>query len=517
MQRPIIATELALAILILMLSGCIGSEGRQPSEESRQDPIVAKIGDLSITEREFFISYEMAPSFLKRMNSEGEARFHHLQYMILEKIMAADGLSKRIDTREDLSIIISEIHGDLAVTAWYDSIFGKSVVVSKAEVERAVEAYSIQLDYEYVFVDSEEQAQQVQYALQDGHSFHYLGQLGFNPGRAKEIRLWDLLEKDPEFAQALTDLEINTVSGIIPLDNGFAFAKINSLKREDPLSITASSEQARRLEKQILQTKKDSIAFDYVASEMEEAAAVIKAPQFDQLLTFFEALKYQDTRDASQMVSGRWPGSLDRDGIEGQVADTLVTSRNVVVTVDKFLDWYDLRRFEVAGVTRPQRAGRLKSIIWRMFRDRLLIQKAKDSGFMDQAAVKEELAWWKEKLVYWESREALVAELVPTEKDIEAYIEREPHRFSGLTDEERKEKAFKELYTIMERRKLNEYFEGKRSQYPIQVDSQAVKNINLTNFGTPKAIELIAFKKEGTFPRIAYPTIDRVWERYPLQ
>ena len=478
--------------------------------EALSDIVVARIGDVTISGREFFTSYEMGPAFVKR-HATDNPRLDHLDFMIKEKVMALRGMSERMHEQPDVRQVLEEIRLDRAVEEMYKDDVLSQVEVSDKELEQAVEEASIQVWFRYIRTESNEEGQQVQARLQAGDSFDSLSVASHDPRTQDPINFWQLKQQDATFADYLTNLGVGEVSPLFETPNGVFIAQVDRVYRDPFLSSTQQAEQGRKLEKQIRQLKADSIAYAYAAIRMEEANPVIKREAFNQLFEFFEGLTVDGSRDVDGMLLGNWPGGLDRSGLEETSIELLVTEDGTF-TVSDFLDWYDLRRFPVEGATPEQRANRLKSIIWRMLRDRLLGIEAREREYTQQSLVEEEVRWWAEKLVYWESREQLLADVVPSEEEVQRLLNESPHRYRDKDPGKNQKKAFRDAYTLAERRVLIEFFS--RDQTQIDVDTLALLSVPINTDRLAKPVELVAFKKEGTFPRIAYPTIDRVWVRY---
>ncbi len=483
------------------------------ADDSLAQVVVARIGDITISGQEFFVSYETGPSFVKRTHRDGP-RLAHLDYMLMEKMLAMDGLQQGVIARAGLEGVLREIQLDRAVEEMYREDVLSRVTVDSAALARAVEADEIQVWFQYVQTSTREAAIAIEGQLARGAAFDSLSVTGHNPVNQDAPTFWQIEQQDPVFAQQIASLELNTISPVFETRNGFFLVRIDRVFRPPFVSEMARHEHARKLEKQLRQLVADSLAYAYAAGRMEAAGPVIKRPAFNELFAFFETLPADDSRDVSSALLGNWPGTFTRAGLEGQVDVPLIESSEGAFTVAEFMDWYDLRRFPVEGDSRAQRANKLKAIIWRMFRDRLLGLEAVARGFAERDDVAREVQWWEEKLAYWETREALLAGLSPTEQDIVDLMREYPHRYTHADAEKNRKQAFKDAYTLQERRVLMDYFAQKRASLDIAVDTLALKQLPLHADVGAKPIEMVAFKKEGTFPRVAYPTIDRVWERY---
>jgi len=53
-----------------------------------------------------------------------------------------------------------------------------------------------------------------------------------------------------------------------------------------------------------------------------------------------------------------------------------------------------------------------------------------------------------------------------------------------------------------------------RRTYPVSVDSAALASVPVDAAQDPRAIDLYAVKKGGTFPHPAFPSIDPAWQAW---
>lgn len=481
--------------------------------DSLEDLVVARIGDHIISGREFLTSYKVGPAFVKRKNRENP-RLAHLDLMVLEKIMAIEGKETGALSKPDIQILLEEIRQDLAVQRMYEADILPQATVSDAELAHAVDADQVQVWFRYASVPSEEAGEMLIKEIEAGALFDSLSVASHNPVNQDPLTFWGVEQQDAEFARQLAGLEIGTLSGIIKTTHGLFVARVDRVFRDPLTTPTQQSEKRRKLEKQLRQLKADSIAYEYAASRMEAVQPVIKRAAFNELFSFFEQLSDQATRNPDNALMGNWPGSVDRSSMTEVAPDTLLATAGGGYTITQFLDWYDLRRFPVEGKTPAARANQLKSIIWRMLRDRLLGDEAVNRGFADNQLVESELSWWRDKFTYWEVREALLAEVSPSEADVAEVMAIYPHRYTTGTQQQIQKDAFLDAYTLQERSILMRYFNEHRQTLSIEVDTFALQSLPIATDHLARPIELLALRKEGTFPRIAYPTIDRVWERY---
>lgn len=445
--------------------------------------VVAKVGDIEISGEEFFISYEIAPAFVKG-NHPDDPRTAHLKYMIYEKLLALDGVAQNVLSRPDVGQILEEIRQDLAVTEMFRETVYDTVQIGELEVVQAVSEATLNINFKYVYAKSKQDLRVYQNKLESGVTFDSFAIQG--GAFSRELNFWEIKQKDAVLAEELTKLTFHQLSDVIETPRGLYLARVDTAWREMFITPAKYNELLAKYKKRLKRKKVETLAYEYAAQRLEEANPVIKSLAFKQLLAYFEALEPSSTNDLTAALLGNWPGTLDRGSLENRQETTLATTGFGNFTIEDFLDWYTLRRFPLNRQTEHDLAISLKKTIWRMVRDRALAREAYLAGFDQHPQVQEEMAWWQEKLVYWEAREMLLADLNITE----------------------------ELYTFEEGKRLQAYLNQKEQEIPVKIYQDILDKIPVTDLNYSKPIDIAVFKKQGTFPRIAYPTIDRVWERY---
>jgi len=510
-------TPLASAVVILASLNIVGCEWRSPDASASADfsieglqsagidtAAVARVGDLVITGEELYVSFEMGPGFVSRRHRDDPVRAH-LDFMIYEKLMALEGLEQGLDRRAGIGRIIEEIRQDVAVTEMFRSDILDTVRVGVDEVKRAVDAATINVQFSYAKIERYGDAKALRTQLGNGTvSFNTISTRGVkNDGT--NLTFWELEQQDTSFARQIREVPFGEVSGVIQTERGYFLARVDTAFRNPFITPSEYNRLLHQYEERLKRRRLQVYAFDYAADRLEAAAPVIRRKAFDALFAFMRQLQTLDTRDPEAAPLGYWPGSLDRALIEeGQPQVLVISQDGANITIRDFLDWYELRRFSFEGGTPAATANALKQIIWRMVRDRVLGREALARGFGEDPRTLAETQWWRDKLLYWEIRDALLADLVFDEGDLGSVDAANPTQDDVL----------RELYTFEERKFLQRYLHQRMRNVDVQVFEETLARFPRPDSTLSKPVDLFVFKKGGTFPRQAYPTIDRVWERF---
>ena len=140
-------------------------------------------------------------------------------------------------------------------------------------------------------------------------------------------------------------------------------------------------------------------------------------------------------------------------------------------------------------------SGSVEFYVWRMVRDNSLTKIAYSKGYRDRKVVREQVGWWKDKIVYAVVRDEILgsARLGNTNESFQ--YENKP-----LSDEANK----KLLHKIL----------SLKQKHKIKINKDLLAEIKVENENDPKTIDVYAVKKEGVFPRPAFPSIDNIWKNW---
>ncbi len=135
-----ITTRLVLPLLL----ACPLIRGQSPGADTAYLPIsdphlatsiVARVGPATITAREFLLSYEFGPAFVKR---EKNPQRRYLDFMINEKLLALDAADRGGRLSPEVRRSVIEIEGDLATEELYREDVLKKVRITEEEIGYAV-------------------------------------------------------------------------------------------------------------------------------------------------------------------------------------------------------------------------------------------------------------------------------------------------------------------------------------------------------------------------------------------
>jgi hypothetical protein len=190
------------------------------------------------------------------------------------------------------------------------------------------------------------------------------------------------------------------------------------------------------------------------------------------------------------------------------------------LTVRDYLEWFELRQFQLKRSSLRAFNASVRQTVWRLVRDRLLSEEAYRRGLDRRDEVRRESGKWEAKLLYLACRaqlrrsvrvsDSLVANEYRGHRNRYRDAGGRPIPLAQVRDDLRKDLADREENVLLFRtlRRL-------KDSTPVTVDEAAVATLGAGLLPDSRSIDVLIYKPGGTFPRVAFPTIDERWQSYP--
>ncbi|MBP1655234.1 MAG: hypothetical protein H6Q28_1790, partial [Bacteroidetes bacterium] len=381
-----------------------------PLLESLRNPdaVVARVGPLKITAREFFFSYIFGPAFPKRGS---DSRRGYLDLMVNEKLLALGAKERGLEEDPRVTSALAQLEGDFATEELYRDDVLSSVNVAESEIDRAVAEEQETVSLRWLFFSSAEEAGRTDTVLRSGKSFDSLFFEHLAVGRVrKEDRMsttsrFRLARQNAALASVVRDLPVRVPSAPVAAPDGWYVVQVDSVHRRPVVTESEDAELRLSARRALTQTKADSLSGEYVRLMMLDADPVIQRRIFDILRAWIGSRRLSPERFEAFGLAGRFRAesdTVDYKNIRLYADSTLVVTRQENIALGAFLAWYEPREALTSlRWTSPQSFFlSLEDIVWRMVRDHVLVRRARARGLQDRPSVAEQTGWWQQKLLY---------------------------------------------------------------------------------------------------------------------
>ena len=498
-----------------------------PLDTAVANTIVARVGPASVTAREFFFSYLFGPSFVKK---RPESRRRHLDFMLHEKLLALgeEAKGKIQDPRVEQNLLAVE--GDVATEELYRDDVLSRVSVTEQEIDSAVHRQNAEVTMRWLYARDAQDAGAWSQTLRQGGSFDSLFLMQFSDStlqrddRMMRTTLFGLMQRNSVMSRIAESLSVGTPSGPVKGVDGWYILQVDSLWRNVITTGSADADMRLSALRAVAQMKADSISDAYIRQMMLAADPVIQRRTFDILRAHLGERVLTPETFTAWDLAGRLhaeQSSVEYTHMERQAEDVLVTLRGGTITLGQFLQWYRMRETTLKLRLTSAQAFflSLEDLVWRMVRDELLVERARNRRLQERPGVITQVLWWKDKLLYQVAKDSLRREIGWTDSTLQAYYAAHPRSFqdssgSVLPFGVVRDDVLREWYALILSERVVRRLAELRHQFQVTVDEDALKRIPVDAENSPRAIDIVVAKKGGTFPRPAFPTIDPFWQTW---
>ncbi len=525
--RCVPAFPAVIALIVCSARSQPGSEldRRYPVTDPKNfTRVVATVGDITITAQEFLLSYEFGPAFAKRQK---DSRKRYLDFMINEKLLALDARARGLGRSERVRRSLEELEGDMATEELYkDDVLG-SVHVTNGEIARAMREERIHYSLRWLFVPGPGGDASLKSALLGGVPFDTLFARQLRDGvksddRSMETTLFKLRRASPVLAAVAETLRAGRSSAPVRGPDGWYVLRITGGWRDMSLSETESQKLEEDARSGLTQQKSDSLSGPYIRKLMLEHDPVIIRGTFDVLEGWLARTWVKPGKLAGWELASR-PGldSAALSRIDARGPDTLVALAGGCVRLGGFLSWYRARDtyFRLNTADEQSFFVSVEELVWRMVRDRLLVDRAMVRHLQERDQVKKQLGWWEDKILFGEEKDALGRLVALDDSTLRAYYGANAKDYRGDSGAVRpfelvKDSVRADCYAFGLKKNMLHRLLAMKQKYRVVVNDDVLMTLPVDVENDPKAIDVYIAKKGGTFPHPAFPVIDFDWQSW---
>lgn len=414
-RHPVIVALMFIAVIgcgTFLLAVPWGSQHRP------EDQVVARVGDRTITVKDFRLNYEFGYPHLKQGRLPVERKRAYLRAMVNELLIANEGFTLGLDRNKRVRDLDMRTTTDLLAEELLRVEVVEKTHVSDAEVKEALNRSKVAFKLRYWGEPSPARAFAVRQAMiRDGFMPVVDGLRRVNtdfPVTASmlESGYLNAFELDPVVLNAVKDLGLGDMSLPVHLSGGYYVFQLTDLRRHGILEQEYSS-RFESMKKVLLNARYDEGIVKYVGSFMTARGVVTRGAPFWKLCE--AVVEWKSSGDHRSMmlrdaVASSTPDRRAYAGLNGVWDEALVTYDGGQYTVGRFLDIFmpALRDLDPADMPRVRHL--LSEQVALTVRNDLLAGEARRLGLDRNPAVEHERQQWLTKTVYEEVRHALAGD-----------------------------------------------------------------------------------------------------------
>lgn len=217
---------------------------------------VAKVGNLSISDKEFLERYEMTPGLNRHRKSTTESqKIEFLFSLIAEKLWALEAQSLRIDTTEVMDFTTKNFEKMFVRDAFFTKEIKDKIVITNDELSEALKRNNSKLYVRFLFSNDQEEIYNLHSLLSSGISFDTI--LAESPEKEEQLEPIEVVfgQMDEAVEDLLYQLKLNEfTTPILTQDGWYIFYLVN--KSEQVLSGANAREDAEKNVRKIIEARR---------------------------------------------------------------------------------------------------------------------------------------------------------------------------------------------------------------------------------------------------------------------
>jgi len=372
-------------------------------KEINDDTIIASVGDIEISARDFLISYELSP-VKKNPQTVKDKKSAHLSSMIENKLLTIAGLETKLDEQEDVKRLLKWYEKQAVIRELYRQEIRNQVEVSEEEMREAFKLLNEKISLQQFLVSSENQAQKIYQRGLNGETFEDIAMdLADSDEQLNHMLTpseftWGELEENLEMAAF--GLNENEISAPIKTSSGYHVIQL--VDRKENLILTEYDYQNRQhyIETIIRHRKEAKLARAYAIKLMEWLRPKAVGPILLELTN--------RAKDALRIESseGKLPPYFQarkiRPHLNELIDENLVIFNGSSWTVGHFIDLVSIAHPKSRpDLTNP---GPLQIYLSIMVRDEFLAKQGYQQGLEYSENVQEEINHLRDEILAFRMR-----------------------------------------------------------------------------------------------------------------
>jgi hypothetical protein len=515
---------------------------------SMSDPVldsivVARIGDVNLTAKDFVLNYYLGPSFFLKAANPRHALLDAMTDEAMFSVAARDSLPclvylyrwknseprfgvgpKDTTARQEITPELNAIWGDLITEQLYRKQIWDTIRISKQQIEEALNNFERQVSYRWLYAKTLEGIDSIENKLR---------LIGFDSLYDRQDSLHDFRRTADYFHLEITSPEIYRIMELakegdvsLPIKgpDGYYVFKVDQIVYSPIVGDYERANLSRQFEEEIRQHEADIASDDYVNRLLRSVNPTIQRNAFN-LLCGNIASQYLPKNKFNSWNLSRLlmteAGPISASEVRNRRSVPLIKYNGATVTLGEFFDWYDLRsaNFDISVDSKSHFIRSVEGYVWRMLRDVLLIREASREGFASAAVVKEQMQKWSLKLYALSLLSHLNNLMRIDSVGVEEYYRQyyRDYKVSGDTTADFStayDNVRRDYIEFMTRAGLLHTLALIRRYIKVEEFYSVVDRLSLASpLSKSNPIEVFFFKTGGTFPRKAFPTIDEIWQK----
>ena len=376
--------------------------GAAVAQALRPSPnVVAKAGELYVTEKEFLQRFELLPALQRSRKSRiEESKLELLYSLIAEKLLAQEARERKLDRDSAFLASFEEVRKLLARDQLYREEVRSKVSVSEQEVRRGMVEAQREILISFLFFDKAEDAAFVRKQIKTERDFDRVRiDSSLHAVRDTATVIWS--DAQPAIERTAYRLKKGEISGVINAGSGYYILKVERTATNAFYTSLQPSVLYERVLVKLRERKEEARLSEYVKEILKGRVGYSKPAPFKRLGLAIEKAFSNTPPSGKVALSSLMVQGIQRD-CSDVLNDTLAVAGARMWTVADVLDQLYTKGFNVDSVSVKSLPALLNAQVRVWVQQELLAQEGSRRGLDQYPEVREQLdMWYQSFLAQW--------------------------------------------------------------------------------------------------------------------
>ena len=388
-----------LLVLVLLACWWCGAVVAQPLKPPRN--VLAKAGDLFVTEKEFLQRFELLPALQRSRKSRlEESKLELLYSLIAEKLLSQEAQARGGDRDSSFLAGFDEVRKLLARDQLYRDEVRSMVNVSQVELNQGIAEARREILISFLFFDRKEDADFVRKQIKSVRDFERMRvDSTLHAVRDTATVIWS--DADPAIQCEAYRLKKGEISGVIKAGTGYYILKIDRTTANAFYTSLQPSVLYERVLLKLRERKEEARLNEFVTETLKGRVGYSRPASFKRLGLAIEKAFSKDPLSGKMALSSLMVQQIQRD-CNDVLNDTLAVAGTRTWTLTDILEQLYTKGFNVDSASVKSLPALLNGLLRVWVQQELLAQEALHRGLDQYPEVREQLdMWYQSYLSEW--------------------------------------------------------------------------------------------------------------------
>ncbi len=386
--------------------------------------VIARAGDMFVSEQEFLERYEMLPGFGRHRRSQAEAAKLEVLYSIIaEKLLAQDAAAGGLEADTVVRLGTLETRKLLARDELYKKEVIQKVLLTDREIDRGIAMALLRLSIRYIFFTKEEDARFIRAQMHGPSDMQRLRiDTSFHALRDTATLLWG--DADVRIETSAYSLKKGEVSPVVAAGDGFYILTVAGLGRNPYYAAMAPDVLRARVTTTIRRRKEHARLDEFLEDALHGKTGFAVPRVLESLALGLEKVYAGPGTDSIVYLT---PGRATLlESMAGAILrDTIAVAGNRAWSVGEFITRLTGEGFGVVRTSLRSIPARLNTELMALVRRELMAQEALERGLDTLSDVRRQVGMWKDSFLASRERDAIRKSVSVTDADVWSYLKSE--------------------------------------------------------------------------------------------